>query len=447
MKSTPLVIVSAGVLCIFTGFAAYHLGKNQEAAHPAPGSSAPLRTSAPAPSTSGHSPVKEQAKNPFPEQSVLAGIKEKIRAGGDLQNPVTLAPIMGLMEKIRPEDIPEVLAEIEGLTDTRQKTALLMSLLGKWAAVDGAAAMDYADKHTGETGAMASVLKGLIARVWTEKDPEAVWQWYQQHGKGETGGNAADPVVLAPLFSRMAASDPGKAFSRLQEFDGAARAMALTGIFQSASDPDQRRALLQMANSLPDESERIEARKTMAGQWMMTSPDEATAWVKEQSAQEQAALRESTGNMLMMSDPKKAAAFILEGATGEELPGRYGSVILKWATRDINAAGTWLREQPQGPQLDEARRMFVTVASQKDPGSAMAWAGTITDSFERAGAVTMAWQAWQKTDPAAADRALAGTNLTEEQKNAVRSSTTSTNTSPAAPVRVQPKVAPSLGAP
>ena len=124
----------------------------------------------------------------------------------------------------------------------------------------------------------------------------------------------------------------------------------------------------------------------------------------------------------MMSDPKRGASILLEGATEAEKPDRYAAVIGSWANFDTNAAGTWLREQSQGPHLDKAREAFVSSASEKDPESAMAWAGTITDPEARVTSTSNAYQAWKKKDPAAAERALEGAGLSAEQLNTVRTS-------------------------
>ncbi len=443
MKTKTLVLASTGAVWILTVSAAYYLGKNNGPSAPASRSSGVLH-----PSVAGQETVADAAEKPLPVRHILAGIKEKMRLGGGLQNPAALMSVMGLLDKIRPEDIPEALAEIEQLTDPRQKASLLMALLGKWAAVDGPAAMEYTEKHASEAGAIASINRALVAGAWAERDPEAIWEWYQRKGQTGTDGKPVDPVVVAAIFSGMAAGDPAKAFSRLQDFEGTTRAMALAGIFQSAIfDPEKRQTLLRLVDTMPDDVERAQARRTMVSQWTMMAPEEAMAWVKEQPAKDQGPLRESAGNMLQMSDPKKGAAFILEGATPEELPGRYGTVVLQWAVRDVNAAGTWLREQPQGPQLDEARRTFVSVASERDPASAMVWAGTITDPVSRVSSMATAWQAWKKTDPAAADNALAAADLTDEQRNTVRNAAALIGGHPAPPVQDKPVTAPDRKAP
>lgn len=432
MKLTPLSLAGAAVLWLATLAGAWHFGKT----HAADGTASPDSTTQTASAGSGSSTVsgrrppgsapgtgggaETDSAKPMPVKSILALMKEKMRAGG-MQNPATMMKVMGLLDKIRPEDIPEALTEAEALTDPQQKMTVLMALLSKWGESDGPAAMKYAEEHSTGMGLMAQMAKVSVAGAWAEKDPEAVWKWYKDLGDKDTGGVMGGNMVLASLFSSLGAKDPDAAFAKLQEIEGAGRTMALAGLFQSAIfDPDKRNALLSKIDALPDESERKQARQMMIGQLAMLAPDDAAEWVKTQPAKDQGELRETMGTMLMMSDPKRGAAFLLEGATDEEKPKRYAQVVGPWAHMDTNAAGKWLSAQPQGPYLDEARQSFVGAASEKDPESAMAWAGTITDETKRTTGITTAYNAWKKKDPAAADAALAKSGLDAEKINSIK---------------------------
>ncbi|RYD30009.1 MAG: hypothetical protein EOP86_20720, partial [Verrucomicrobiaceae bacterium] len=403
MKLTPLAITTAGLLWLATLAGAYYYGKARgTGGGDAPASSALAggggasaqsqgrHLPGAAPGTGGVAAGADSGKPPS-VKAILAQMKEKMRGGG-MQNPASMMKVMGLLDKIRPEDIPEALTEAEAMTDPQQKMTVLMALLGKWAESDGPAAMKYAEEHSSGMGIMAQIGKASVAGAWAEKDPEAVWKWYKDQGDKDTGGVMGGNMVLASLFSSLAAKDPDAAFAKLQEIEGPGRSMALAGLFQSALfDAEKRESLLKKVDSLPDESERKQARQMMLGQWAMLAPEEATAWVASQPAKDQSELRETMGTMLMMSDPKKGAAFMIEGATDEEKPKRYADIVGSWARMDTNAAGTWLSGQSQGPHLDDARQSFVGAASEKDPESAMAWAATITEESKRLSATTTAY--------------------------------------------------------
>jgi len=260
-----------------------------------------------------------------------------------------------------------------------------------------------------------------VASAWAEHDPEAVWKWYKDNDSDGGGLLGGSNLALTSLFASLAGKDIDLAFKRLDEIEGPGKQMALAGMFQSALfDDDKRAQLLKKVDSIADSDERKQAKQMMLGQFAMLAPDQAVEWMKTQPPEEQKEMKETMGTMFMMSDPKKGAALMLDGATDEAKPKIYSRIISQWAAMDTNAAGTWLREQTQGPQLDDARSSFVQAASIKDPESAMAWASTITTSDSRVSATTVAFKAWQKKDPAAAEQALSRSGLTPEQMETVR---------------------------
>lgn len=434
------MIAGTGILWLGTLTLAYFAGRNQTASAAADSaSSRGTNNSSGNPSaiagrgnasgSGGATSAAGQASaKPLTVKQILAKAKNAMR-GGAMQNPMAMMKVMALLDAIQPADIIAALSEVEGITDPQQKMLLEMTLLAKWAESDGPAAMKYAEEHAAGNGMMAGMSKMGIVSAWAEKDPEAVWKWYkgqpEETGSGMFGSNS---MVLASLFASMAARDPDQAFKRLEEIEGQGRTMAIAGMLQSAMfDDEKRQKLFDKVDAMPDETERKQARQMLIGQMAMTAPDQAMEWVRKQPATEQAELRSTMGSMLLMSDPKKGAAFMMEGATEEQKPGLYSQVVSGWAMVDVNAAGTWLKDQPQGPQLDPARQAFVRAASGKDPESAMVWAGTITDPSTRISSTSTAYQAWKKKDPTAADHALGNSGLNTEQMESVRNSPAATD--------------------
>lgn len=434
MKLNSTTIAATGILWLGSVGAAWYFGTRHGGGTDFPGRT---RTESPDDTSGG-------SRSGFPGRKggILPGsaaepgkfltakqIIAKVRAGmqgGNMQNPMAMMKSLALLDNIRFHDIPEALAEVEAMKEPQQKMMMLMALMGKWAETDGPAAMKYAEEHPAGPGMMAQVGKMGVVSAWAEKDPEAVWKWYKNQSADDPGSGgmmSGNNLALSSIFSQMAAKDPELAFKRLDEIEGSGRQMALAGMFQSAMfDDDKRSAILKAVDAMPDDSERKQAKQMMLGQWAMMAPDEAVEWMKSQPQSEQGTMRESVGSMLMMSDPKKGAALLLEDATEAQKPQRYAQVVGTWAMSDTNAAGTWLRDQPQGPQLDDARSSFVSAASIKDPESAMAWAGTITDEAKRVTATGTAYHAWITKDPAAAEKSLSASGLSAEQMEKVRTS-------------------------
>ncbi len=421
-------LILVGTLWLGSLAATYHFGKSTgvstAANNPTAGSSAESSSSkGPGGKANANSAAAKSAaaSDTLPLKTILTQMKSMMRSGGSMQNPTTMMKLMGLLDKISPDDFPAALAEAEGMTDPQSKMLLQMAVLGKWAATNGPEAMKYAEEHSKNMGMMAQMAKMSVASAWAENDPEAVWKWYQGAKDADSAGPMGGGMVLVSLFSSMAAQNPELAFKRLGEIDGPSKQMALAGMFQaSLFDPDKRNAILAQVDAMPDKTERDQAKQSMLGQWMMMAPEEATAYVKSQPIAEQALLRQTTGQMLMMTDPKKGAAFIMDGATDADRAERYSSVVSSWAHMDTNAAGTWLNGQPKGPELDKAKQSFVFAAAAKDPESAMTWAATITDETTKTTAITHAYSAWKKTDAAAAEKALQASGLPAEKIQALQ---------------------------
>lgn len=428
MQLNTTTIAGTAILWLGTLLGAYHLGNRHETTNDGHAASGPAVTAGSArhhdASRSGRDARglrdREAAAKPLTVKQVLAKVNAALR-GGSMQNPSSMMKVMGLLDKIRPEDVQEALAEAEAMTDPQARMMVAMCLLAKWAEIDGPAAMKYAEEHATGSGPMGQMGKMSVAGAWAEQDPEAVWEWYQEQADKGGGGMAGGSLALVSLFASMAEHDLDLAFKRLAEIDGPGKLMALAGMCQSALfDDDKRGQILEKVDALPDETERKQAKQMMLGQWAMLAPEQAVEWVKTQPQAEQRELRETMATMLMMNDPRRGASLMMEGVSEEEQPQAYSQVVSQWARMDANAAGTWLKEQPQGPQLDEARQSFVNATCQKDPGNAMAWAATITNPDLRFRATKTAYQAWQQKDPAAADQGLANSGLDDAQIQAVK---------------------------
>lgn len=431
MKANPLSILAGSVLWLGTLIGAYQFGHRQGAAHPA---ADPANSTAAGGNTrvasNSHSGTDSERRNAqrsgdksLTVKQLFAQLKATMRPG-TMQNPMAMMRAMALLDKLRPEDVPAALLEVEAMKDAQSKMMVYMAVLGKWAEQDGPAAMQYAEDHAKDLGATGAILKLSVVATWAEKDPEAVWAWYQANKDKDSGGMfGGNQMVLSSIFSNLMTNDPDTAFKRLDELDKGAKVMALAGMSQTALfDDTKRQALLDRIQAMPDAAERTQSRQMLLSQWVMFAPDDATAWVAKQPAAEQKEMRASVRTAFMMSDPKKGAAFMMEGATPEEKPALYAQVVGSWAATNTDAAATWLAEQGGGPELDQARSSLSHSLSERKPAAAMDQARAITDANQRFTATSMVYQKWQATDAAAADKGLDNAGLTAEQIQQIKSS-------------------------
>ena len=302
------------------------------------------------------------------------------------------------------------MSEVEkSVREPQQKMMFYSLLLGQWAETDGRAAMAYAQEKLGKGTMFDMGVTGSILSTWARREPDVVWKWMETEHKDD-GSDRTRMMAISSVFAGIASNNLESAFTRLGTLDDQSRATALNGIAMSAQDDASRRRLIERTASLPS-GQRTQLRQGLVGQWAMSNPDEVVAWVRSLPADEQKPVRESAAQMMLMTKPSAAADFMLEGADEKDRPQLYDRVVMQWAGQDTRAAGEWLTKQPQGPELDNARRTFATVVAQRDPAAAMDWARSVQDETQRAHSVGQVYQMWRGKDPKAAETALAASGL------------------------------------
>lgn len=306
--------------------------------------------------------------------------------------------------------IPEALAEVgRSIREPQQKMIFNSLLLGQWAETDGRAAMTYAQEKLEKGSMFDTAVTSSVVASWARRDPEAVWKWLETENKNDPHDRIRGMAVTS-IFADMAVNNLDSALARVGALDEQSRAMALNGIASSASDDASRGRLLERTASLPPE-QRAQVRQKVSRQWAMNDPDGALAWIRSLPAEEQKPVRESAGQMMLMMKPALGAEVLLEGADEKNKPRLYEEVASLWAQQDARAAGEWLTKQPQGPELDRARRSFARVVAQLDPAAAMDWARSVQNEKQRTESVGQIYLQWHAKDAAAADAALGASGL------------------------------------
>ncbi len=313
-------------------------------------------------------------------QNLLARCSNQMRTAG-MQNPRGMLKVMALLDAIPDDQVQAALAESLNVKERQAKMMIMMSLLGRWGETDGPAAMAWADANAKDQGMLGNVAKAGAMAAWAEKDPEAVWEWFQTN-KAKSEGNgealASSSMVLNGLFTQLASKDPAAAVAKLDTLEGGNRMMALSGILQaSAFDPETRKLAMESIATLKDTSLKDQAQQMMMQQLSMFSPDEAMKYAQELPADQQTKAKEAIGQTMMMSDPHKGAELILAGATDENRSQKVSQVVGSWMHTNLNAAGKWLNEQPQGEYLDSARNMLASRTAESNPAEAVTWAAKI----------------------------------------------------------------------
>lgn len=301
--------------------------------------------------------------------------------------------IRGMLSAIAPiaelddAQIQEALGEVENaVREPQQKMMLYSLLLGQWAETDGRAAMAYAQAKLDKGSMFDMGVTSSVLGTWARRDPGAAWKWFATEQKDD-GSDRTRMVAMHSIFAGLAASNLDSALARAGTLDEQSRGMALSGIANGMTDDASRRRLLERTASLP-EDQRAQLRQSVLGQWTFVNPDEAVAWIRSLPAEEQKPLRSSAGQRLLNVKPALGAELMLEDAEEKDRPPIYDQVAGQWAHMDARAAGEWLTKQPQGPELDGARRSYARVVVQRDPAAALDWARSVQNEQQRTESVT-----------------------------------------------------------
>ena len=353
-------------------------------------------------------------------QLLIARARQQFGIGmGGMMNIRGMFRAIAPLVELDDAQLHDALAEVEKtVTEPQAKMMFYSVLLGQWAETDGKAALAYADEKLGDGSPFNFGVRASILGAWARRDPDSVWRWYQTERKDD-GNEQSKNMLISMMFSGMASSDLDGALQRMSSLDDASRGMALSGIAQSAADDVSRKRLLDRAGGLP-EVQRNQIRSTIAGQWAMMDPDAATKWINSLPAGEQKVVRDSAGNMMLFSRPERAGELLLQGAEEKDKPAIYDRVVQQWGYQNPKAAGEWLTKQPQGPELDNARRTYAVMIAQRDPAAAMDWAKSVQSEESRVNSVEQIYQQWKARDANAATAALETSGLSSDHVERIK---------------------------
>ncbi|MCI0747498.1 MAG: hypothetical protein L0Y58_19000 [Verrucomicrobia subdivision 3 bacterium] len=260
----------------------------------------------------------------------------------------------------------------------------------QWAQRDPAAAasmlLQLADPLQGKSDftALGNVLLGLVAGQWASADLNSAVAWAQALPEG-----AAKSEALAQISYRWAGTDPQTAASYASSQNDARMLSNVAGAWAER----EPHAAANYAAGLPSGSAQDAAVISVVSVWARSEPMTVLDWVREFS-----------------EGPLRERAF-------DELLG-------PWAGSDPAGASAWLHTLADGARRDEAISNFVRVIEGVYPESAFQWAATITDEGGRLQRMQTSARAWLTTDPAAAQRGIAQSDLPEHVKNELLGSIT-----------------------
>jgi len=246
---------------------------------------------------------------------------------------------------------------------------------------------------------MGQVLAGSIAKEWVRLDSEAALAWARGLPESQKAG------ALTGVLGSLASSNPNKAAELAMKLGpGGSREHIIGEIADSWARQSPQEALA-WAKGL-EGKERDRAVKGSLGQWAGTDARGAAAFVDSMEPEEKASFLQSVSSPWSREDPAEAADWVMEVSSepeSREAAGRaLGEVLWQWTTQDPEAAGTWLNNQEQGPQLDGAITGLAGAAFDEDPEASLSWATKISNEDLRNLSVNVGLGAWIQRDREAA---------------------------------------------
>ena len=234
------------------------------------------------------------------------------------------------------------------------------------------------------------------------QDPEAAIQWLD----AQPIESAAKSSFQRGIALGLLAHDPRRGLDFILEnpavFPGSGMGTISAGLRlpDAARDdliaalPDPRYAKLRPTLSkMVLESSLITAR--------VADLREQTAALQLDGGQLTTFLRDHS-SLLMQRDPTAAAAWMKDVLPADQYPPILSTAIRRWATRDFNAAGTFLGTMERGPARDQSIHEFADTVANMEPASAALWAKEIDDPELRQSALHEVSESWLRSDPNAA---------------------------------------------
>ncbi|WP_200391796.1 hypothetical protein [Roseibacillus ishigakijimensis] len=351
----------------------------------------------------------ELAKNPrLGLETLLEELRNSPMSQMDFE---TLFGIWDMVQYLGPYELQALLADLDDMTVGQEGIAVRMMLLNRWAARDGASAMEHV--LADERGGMLKMVGAMGAMMgWMRADPEQAYSWFKENGEELAGGGMmgmGQAQVEAMYFAAMAKKDFPGTMAKLDEMESDTQRAVITQLAQSASgDPAQRAELLDYLAKKNDDDLLLTARETMVSHLAWQDPQAAVEFLKSGDipAEEQADLSRNITNAWANTDPEAALDWRAGELAGSENAGQeISDAFGQWVRQDEAAAAEWLTAQGDEFKTDEVfQDAGQNLIYQSKYDRAAAWYSQVLDDNQRQNGLTQVYEGWKRDDSEAAEQ-------------------------------------------
>lgn len=247
---------------------------------------------------------------------------------------------------------------VESIASTEHRFHLHRILLATWAAVDGAAALAYANSLP-PSDRPPELFDALYA-AWLKVDLTAALEWFQ-HAPQRT----YETEFLRALARSLAGSTPERLEEAVAHLTDASHSAAFWTLFiqESPTVPPATLARLVAQLSPGDDTTRLVGQVILA--WARTDWSSALAWTRNlPPGPSQLAALLHLVPAWVEHDATSAAYFAAASPDNAVL---VSAVVSQWTRQAPEAAAAWARQLPDGPSRQSALATVLATWSGMDP--------------------------------------------------------------------------------
>lgn len=322
----------------------------------------------------------------------------------------------GFLQRLGPEELPGALEALERRRAWLEQDELRAFMLA-WTRFDAPAAFRRALSWPGRSQRAAA---GAALYAWAFRDPEAATRAL---------ASVEDAQLRDYLRTRLVAGwvrsgDEDSANRYIASLPAGAQRESFVGMLARELNEQGAEAVMRWAESVPEvvpSYKKSVFRKACAA-LTATDPEAAVRWAAAHAGRDYAA-----GSTAIIAgrwadlDPRAALAWVVTQPDDAERDAAIADAFAEWLRLARGDAETWLRSATPSASLDPAVRVAVRrVNEEGSPAGAVAWARRIADDRLREEVSVAVGRAWLRRDPSAARLWLAGSDLPEATRAAIR---------------------------
>lgn len=309
---------------------------------------------------------------------------------------------LDFIDGLQPGQFEQVVTDFRAMGMTEERMTEYAMLLSAWAKNDPIAALDFAEKNTGNAFARQTILS-----TWAASDLEGALSWAKSHFEG--GPDQANPWMVG-VIRGIASTDPVRATQLMQEMPRSnERGQALSALIPTllAQGPEAAKA---WAEGITDESLRDGALRELAPRLAEKDPRTAAEWLAKTNSPSANRTIDDVMSTWMKSNQTEAIAHYESIPSGELRTNALRGVVNSLAFSDPQQAATFLNNH-RGDADDGVYQQFVWHAVGNQPELAVNQIANIQDERNRERTYGRVLGMWMQRDPNAAQKWMSTANL------------------------------------